>query len=461
MLYRIFETMTIRTQLTLLFSGIVSTLLIVFCVIIYFESEYNRQEEFTIRLREEAMTSAEILFGKEEISPDLLKLLDKNQMTVLDKEEIVVYNSKNQIEYESGTDYMEIKPEMLDKIRQLKELYFEDKNREAIGLVFKKDKQDLIIIASALDKYGFSKQRNLGIMLSFGVFLMAMIVCLAGWFFAGKSLTPIQKIIKSVDKIGGASQLDLRLDEGNQTDEIAQLAQRFNKMLDRLEKAFRLQRSFVSHASHELRTPLTAITGQIQVSLLANDNPQELKLMIQSVLEDVQQLNRLTNNLLDITSIDSDDSQTNFKQINVAEIAFQVRNILLKKNAKNQAIIQLDEQSDTFPEVRGNEALLYTAFLNLMENGIKFSENQLVKVSFKVNPKEILITFQNGGSIIPINELSAIFESFRRGSNARNTKGYGVGLSLTQKIINLHKGKISVQSSENEGTMFTIILPIK
>ena len=86
MLYRIFETMTIRTQLTLLFSGIVSTLLIVFCVIIYFESEYNRQEEFTIRLREEAMTSAEILFGKEEISPDLLKLLDKNQMTVLDKE---------------------------------------------------------------------------------------------------------------------------------------------------------------------------------------------------------------------------------------------------------------------------------------------------------------------------------------------------------------------------------------
>jgi len=461
MLYCIFETMTIRTQLTLLFSSIVSSLLIVFCIIIYFESEYNRQEEFTIRLREEAMTSAEILFGKEEISPDLLKLLDKNQMTVLDQEEIVVYNSKNQIEYESGTDYMEIKPEMLDKIRQLKELYFEDKNREAIGLVFKKGKQDLIIIASALDKYGFSKQRNLGIMLSFGVFLMAMIVCLAGWFFAGKSLTPIQKIIKSVDKIGGASQLDLRLDEGNQTDEIAQLAQRFNKMLDRLEKAFRLQRSFVSHASHELRTPLTAITGQIQVSLLANDNPQELKLMIQSVLEDVQQLNHLTNNLLDMTNIDSDDSQTNFKQINVAEIAFQVRDILLKKNAKNQVIIQLDEQSDTFPEVRGNEALLYTAFLNLMENGIKFSENQLVKVNFKVNSKEILITFQNGGSIIPTNELSAIFESFRRGSNARNIKGYGVGLSLTQKIINLHKGKTSVQSSENEGTTFTIILPIK
>ncbi|MEY4540318.1 MAG: hypothetical protein RLZZ306_2075 [Bacteroidota bacterium] len=412
-------------------------------------------------MREEALTSADILFGKEEISPELLKLLDKNQMTVLAEEEIVVYDNKDQLVYESGTDYLMVKPEIFTQIRAEKEVSFQQGDHEVLGLVYNNGKENLVIIASALDKYGRSEQRNLGLMLIIGGFLMVGIVFLAGWFFAGKSLTPIQEIIKSVDKIGGASQLDLRLDEGNQTDEIAQLAQRFNKMLNRLEKSFKLQRSFVSHASHELRTPLTAITGQIQVSLLANDNPEELKLMIQSVLEDVQQLNRLTNNLLDMTSIDSDDSKTNFKKVNIAEIAWQVRDILLKKNSDYQAVIQLDEQSNSLPEVNGNEALLYTAFLNLMENGIKFSSNQLVKVNFKINPKDIVITFQNGGSVIPTNELSSIFESFRRGSNARNTKGHGVGLSLTQKIINLHEGKISVQSSENEGTTFSIILPIK
>lgn len=449
--------MTIRTQLTLLFSSIVSTLLFIFCVVIYLESEYNRQSEFEARLREEAVTSAEILFGKEEISPDLLKLLDKNQMTVLTQEEIVVYNSKDSLIYKSGTDFLKTQSKIFTNIRQQKELYFREDNREVLGLVYHNGKEDLVIIASALDKYGLSEQQNLGLMLAIGGFLMVGIVCLAGWFFAGRSLKPIQSVIKSVDNIG-ASQLDLRLDEGNKTDEIAQLAQRFNKMLDRLENAFKLQRSFVSHASHELRTPLTAITGQIQVSLLANDNPQELKLMIQSVLEDVQQLNRLTNNLLDMTGIDSDDSQTNFRNVNIAEIAWQVRDTLLKKNAGYQAIIQMDEKSDSLPEVKGNEALLYTAFLNLMENGIKFSNNQLIKVSFKINPKDIVVTFQNGGSIIPKNELSSIFESFRRGSNSRNTKGHGVGLSLTKKIINLHKGKISVQSSEHEGTTFTVIL---
>ncbi len=425
---------------------------------IYLENEFNRQQEFKARLREEALTSAEILFGKEEVSPDLLKLLDKNQMTVLPQEEIVVYNSRNQLIYESGTDYLKVEPSILNQIRQEKELSFQQGKHEVLGLVYHNGKENLLIIASASDKYGLSEQRNLGFILALGGFLMILIFCLTGWFFAGRVLKPIQKIIKSVDNIG-ASQLDSRLDEGNQTDELAQLAQRFNKMLDRLEKAFRLQRSFVAHASHELRTPLTAITGQIQVSLLANDNPQELKLMIQSVLEDVQQLNRLTNNLLDMTSIDSDDSTTNFKKINVAEIAWQVRETLLKKNTCYQAIIQLDEISDLPPEIKGNEALLSTAFLNLMDNGIKFSGNQLVKVDFKINAKDVVISFQNGGAIIPSSELTGIFESFRRGSNARNTKGHGVGLSLTQKIINLHKGKISVNSSKNEGTTFTIVLP--
>ncbi|MES2519646.1 MAG: HAMP domain-containing sensor histidine kinase [Bacteroidota bacterium] len=452
--------MTIRTRITLLFLGIVSTLLLIFCLVIYLESEFHRESEFKNRLREEARTAAEILFGKEEISPDLLKLLDKNQMTVLTQEEIVIYNKKNQIVYESGTDYLTIQLATLTQIRQEKELSFQEKDREVLGIVFNNGKEELVIVASAQDKYGLSEQRNLGLMLAFGGLLMLLIVSYAGWFFAGRSLRPIQNIIKSVDRIG-ASQLNSRLDEGNGTDEIAQLAQRFNQMLSRLEKAFKLQRSFVSHASHELRTPLTAITGQIQVSLLADDNPQELKLMIQSVLEDVQQLNRLTNNLLEMTSIDSDDTQINFSVVNVAELVWQVREILLKKNPHYQIITKLDGNPDLLPEVKANEALLYMVLLNLMENGVKFSPKNRVEVRFNILPENLILSFHNEGSIIPETELTQIFEPFRRGSNARNIKGHGVGLSLTQKIVNLHRGKITVQSSEKGGTIFTLTLSRK
>lgn len=450
--------MTIRTRLTLLFASIVSTLLIAFCIAIYLQNEFHRKTEFQNRLREEARTSADILFGKDDISPDLLKLMDKNRMTVLAEEEIIIYNTADKIVYESGTDYLNIQGNILKQIRQQKEVFFQQKNREVLGLVFKNTNQELVVVASAYDKYGFSEQRNLGLMLAFGGLLMIIIVCLAGWFFAGRSLEPIKKIIKKVDNIG-ASQLNIRLDEGNKKDEIAQLAQRFNRMLDRLEKAFKLQRSFVSHASHELRTPLTAITGQIQVSLLAEDDPQELKIMIQSVLEDVQQLNRLTNNLLELTSIDSDDTLIKRSSVNVAEIIWQIRSELLKKNPYYEIITKLEISPDLLTEVQANEQLLYLALLNLIENGIKFSPDNHIDVILKANTQKIMISFHNGGSSIPEGELSKIFEPFKRGSNARNTKGHGVGLSLTKRIIELHNGQINVQSSESEGNTFFIILP--
>ena len=450
--------MTIRTRLTLLFTGIVSTLLLAFCVAIYLQNEFHRKREFQNRLREEARTSAEILFGKDEISPDLLKLMDKNQMTVLSEEETVIYDAADKIVYESGTDYLDIQPDILRKIRQEKEVFFQQKNREVLGLIFKNSNQELVVVASANDKYGLSEQRNLGLMLVFGGFLMVILVCLAGWFFAGRSLNPIKKIIKKVDNIG-ASQLNIRLDEGNKKDEIAQLAQRFNRMLDRLEKAFKVQRSFVSHASHELRTPLTAITGQIQVSLLAEDDPQELKLMIQSVLEDVQQLNRLTNNLLDLTSIDSDDTVLKLSRVNIAEIIWQIRSEMLKKNPHYEIITKLDISPDLLTEVQAQEELLYLALLNLIENGIKFSPNHRIEVNLKANAQKIMITFHNAGTPIPAGELSKIFEPFKRGSNSKNIKGHGVGLSLTKRIIQLHEGEISVESSLSMGNTFVVVLP--
>jgi signal transduction histidine kinase len=449
--------MTIRTRLTLLFASIVSTLLFIFCVAIYLQSDYYRAKEFRDRLREEAHTSAKVMFGKEDISPDLLKLLDKNQMTVLNQEEIIIYDNNDKIVYESGTDYLTIEPATLKEIRAKKELCFQQGEREVLGSIFNNGDGNLVIVASALDKYGLSELHNLGLMLAFGGFSMVVIVCIAGWFYAGRALKPIQKIIKKVDSIG-ASRLNLRLDEGNKTDEIAQLSLRFNQMLDRLENAFKLQRSFVSHASHELRTPLTAITGQIQVSLLAEDNPQELKNMIHSVLEDVQQLNRLTNNLLEMTSIDSDDTQINFSLVNVAELVWQVREVLLKKNPHYQVITTLDENPDLLPEVRANEALLYTVLLNLMENGVKFSPEHLVEIKFQINKKELVLSFHNDGSFIPEKEISQIFEPFRRGSNSRNIKGHGVGLSLTQKIVKLHRGNITVESTKEGGTTFTLSL---
>jgi signal transduction histidine kinase len=452
--------MTIRRRITLLFLGIVSSLLIVFCFVIYLQSEYYREQEFRTRLRAEALTAADILFGKEEISPALFKLLDKNKMTVLPQEEIVIYDEYNKIVHETGIDSLEIKPSVLQKIRTEKEVFFKQGNREILGLIFKNvNHTNLVVIAAGYDQYGLSEQRNLGLMLLLGCLIMIIIVSGTGWFFAGRSLKPIQRVIRQVDKIS-ASQLSRRLDQGDNSDEIAQLSLQFNQMLDRLEKSFKLQRSFVSHASHELRTPLTAITGQIQVSLLAEDNQEELKLMIQSVLEDVQQLNKLTNNLLEMATVEADENNFQYSLVNLADVLWQIRSNLLKKNPSDDIIIELNDSTFNLPEMQANESLIYLALLNVVENGLKFSKDRSVVVELFAELNQLKINVQNFGVPIPSNELQEIFEPFKRGNNTQNVKGHGVGLSLVDRIVTLHKGNINVESSEERGTIFSIKFPL-
>jgi signal transduction histidine kinase len=322
--------MKIRNKLILIYLAITAVLLSFFCVVIYLQSKEYRRSEFKERLRKEALSTANIYFNKNDISPEVLKLLDRNDFTALTNEEIVIFDSKNQVIYETGDDRFKIEGEILEKIKAEKEYFWENTESEYIGILFENQNQKYVIVSYAVDNYGFIKLQNLAYVLIFGGLCILFLSALTGWFFVERMLNPIQQIIKKIDKIK-ASQLGERLAMGNENDEFTQLADRFNQMLDRLQKSFLAQKAFVSHASHELRTPLTSITGQIQVSLLAEDSPEDLKKMIQSVLEDVKQLNRLSNNLLDLTSLNSYSENTNLTLVNVLDKLSRVRDEAIKK----------------------------------------------------------------------------------------------------------------------------------
>ena len=191
---------------------------------------------------------------------------------------------------------------------------------------------------------------------------------------------------------------------------------------------------------------------------MADDNPKELKKMIRSVLEDVQELNKLTNNLLDLTSIEINDTKLNVKLVNIGIIIHQIKSELLAKNPNSIINLDLNEASDLIPQIQANEPLIYIALLNLIENGVKFSPINTVNVDLKVYEKSIKITVQNDSPILPEKELATIFEPFKRGANSRRIKGHGIGLSLTKRILMLHSAQINVVSNEFDGTVFTVVL---
>lgn len=451
--------MSIRVRLILIYLLIVAVLLAIFGMVIYIQSENYREKEIKNRLYQEAKVVSTIFFDKNEISPDILKVLDRNKLTALYDEEVVIYNDKNQIEYESGIDLLNINPERLKDIRNNNSNFWKEKSREFYGLVLKNRGETYIVISSSIDKYGFGKQKNLAFMLFFGGLFMLFISALAGWFYVKKMLQPLNNIVTQIDKIQG-SKLDLRLHEGNQKDEFAQLAIRFNQMLDRVQMAFLFQKSFVSNASHELRTPLTSITGQIQVSLLANDSIEELKLMISSVLEDVQHLNKLSNNLLNLTQLESDNHSHSIALVNLVEKVSRVRNDLMIKNPDADIFFTFNNNDDKIPELLGNAELFYTAIYNLLENGIKYTIDKKVNIELMFINRGLKIEITNKSKEISKEDLKNVFEPFKRGSNALKIKGHGVGLSLTKRIIEMHSGTISFNYDSEKGVKVVVIFPI-
>lgn len=452
--------MKIRNKLILIYLAITAVLLSFFCVVIYLQSKEYRRSEFKERLRKEALSTANIYFNKNDISPEVLKLLDRNDFTALTNEEIVIFDSKKQVIYETGDDRFKIEGEILEKIKAEKEYFWENTESEYIGILFENKNQKYVIVSYAIDNYGFIKLQNLAYVLIFGGLCILFLSALTGWFFVERMLNPIQQIIKKIDKIK-ASQLGERLAMGNENDEFTQLVDRFNQMLDRLQKSFLAQKAFVSHASHELRTPLTSITGQIQVSLLAEDSPEDLKKMIQSVLEDVKQLNRLSNNLLDLTSLNSYSENTNLTLVNVLDKLSRVRDEAIKKNSHCQVVINFDEDEDEIPELLGNPPLLYTAFYNLIDNGIKYSLNQTVDIEVINSQNSIIIEFRNDCQNVSDDDLINIFVPFKRGGNSKNIGGHGVGLSLVKGIIEVHQGQIEVTKPDPDKLLFRVFLPKK
>ncbi|MES2730642.1 MAG: HAMP domain-containing sensor histidine kinase [Bacteroidota bacterium] len=452
--------MKIRNKLAFLFAVIVASLLLGFSVTVYFTLASYRKQAFYERLEDKAVTTAELLFDDDGVDPHLLKLFDKKNITTLDQEEITLYDSLDRIVYDSGHDHINISKPLFQRIRSQKSIRFRQGENEIVGVLFLFDHHPYVVIASAVDLYGKNKLDFLALVLLIGWLLSIGIVIALGFSFAGKALQPMAEVIDQMDRIT-ASNLNSRVQTGNGKDEIAQLALIFNRMLARLEEAFLFQKSFVSNASHEIRTPLTAITGQIEVTLLQDRNGEEYRSVLGSVLEDVRTITHLANGLLELTQASADVSTFLFTEIRVDELLWQAQAELLKKQPGYTVAIDFDGLWDDEADciLMGSEPLLRIAFLNLMENGCKFSSDRQVGVLLKVERSRITLRFTDHGLGIEEKDLAHIFEPFYRSANAKHITGHGVGLALTARVIGLHRGRIEVASQTGQGSTFTVVLP--
>jgi signal transduction histidine kinase len=232
--------------------------------------------------------------------------------------------------------------------------------------------------------------------------------------------------------------------------------------MTRLQESFEIQTRFITNASHELSTPLTAILSQLEITLQNTREVAEYQFILRSVYEDVRGLAQLTRSLLEIAKASGTSNGIELKLIRMDELLMDIPPEIKKINKAYQVELNFD----SFPEnedlmmVFGNDNLLISAIKNIITNACKYSDNHLalVNLSFPENCVQIEITDNGHG----INEadLPFIFQPFFRGTITSGQQGSGLGLSLTERIISLHKGHVQVLYTGSNGTCFRINLPI-
>lgn len=456
--------MTIRTKIALQFSIIVATILFIFSLSIYYLSENYRQKEFYNSLRDRAITTSRLLVQEKEIDKKLLKIIDKNTLSSLYAVQVLVFNDSNQVAYSNyEADTIYYSPELLDRIRGNSYVETTISGKQVVGTMFSDSTtldKSYVVLAQADDKYGKEKLENIKYTMIIGFVSAIILTVLFGFIFSGQSLKPISEINREISSIN-IQNLSRKLKTGNNKDEIAILAINFNKMLDRLEKSFELQKSFVSNASHELRTPLAALKSEIQVALEKDRDIPAYKAVLQTLLDDTQRLIKLTNGLLTLAKYENNEIEVKFMPIRIDSVLFKVQEELIQQNSEFNIIIDFEEipDEDDWLIVNGNEQLLHTLFSNLIENACKYSENSRAEVKMYFNQANCAIRISDAGIGIPNDELEQIFQPFYRSKNAKTFKGYGIGLSICRKIVEMHSGKINIKSQIGEGSKFLVTIP--
>jgi heavy metal sensor kinase len=318
---------------------------------------------------------------------------------------------------------------------------------------------------------------TLFIILIIAVPLALMVASLGGQFLANKALSPVDQITQTVRRITSKN-LNQRIKPLKVKDEISRLIETFNEMISRLDHSFGQVKQFGTDASHELKTPLTILKGEVEVALRKARSPQEYEQVLRSNLEEVNRMSQIVDDLLFLAKADIGEVRLNKEEIRLTEILKEVaEQMRFLSHSKN---IQIGTSNlDRDVHILGDALRIRELFINLIENGIKYSEgggivhvglgnnsfspeNHLSSERAREQDPFVKVIVSDTGIGIAKEDQERIFDRFYRVDKARSREqgGSGLGLSICKWIVEAHQGEIYVESEVGKGSSFIVKLPL-
>lgn len=272
---------------------------------------------------------------------------------------------------------------------------------------------------------------------------------------ASHIIKPLRRITDATKKVATGN-LKVKVDVDRE-DEIGELAHNFNIMVNELNSIEYLRKDFISNISHELKTPIASIQGFTK--LLAEDNlsKEEKEEYINIILEETDRLSNLSTNMLKLSKLEKQEIVTNKVEYRLDN---QIRKaIIMLEEQINKKNIKISLESKEL-YIFQDEDLIMEIWINLISNSIKNSkENGKIKIKVIEEEQKVDVIIQDNGIGIPKEKQEKVFEKFYQIEKSRTSEGSGLGLAIVKRIVDLIKGKIKLESKENEGTKITVSIP--
>lgn len=455
--------MPVRLRITLLFTLVVMVIWGLVCGAIYYFSFTSRVATIQKRLANRAITTARLLEQSEIFDQDLIRRIDSSTTLSLKRKSVQAYHASGARVYyysELQEDTLPVDQELLRKALEKGVVYFTKSGKDVVAYHNSESKDDTVVICAAEDEDGKADLNRLMNILIICFVGGTLLTFAGGYIFSAQLLRPVRRIAHEVKDISAYS-LDRRIKENDNDDEWQYLASTLNGLLDRLKESFELQRRFISNASHELSTPLTLISSQLEISLQRHRSEEDYRHAMQTVLHDVHHMSHLVQTLLKFATASGNAGGLDIDLLRIDEVLMRLPAEMQQQDREQSVSLEFNGLPENENEllVLGNEELLFTAIRNIVANACKYSADHHARITLALKKESFVIEVIDQGIGINEKELGNIFQPFYRAGESASIKGFGLGLSLANRIIKLHKGTIAVRSTLGQGSTFTIELP--
>ncbi|HOP24976.1 MAG TPA: ATP-binding protein [Defluviitoga sp.] len=434
-----------------------SILLLVFGLSSYYALSYNLYEN-TDNLLVSRMNEVQISLHSSKSIEQI------NQLKSMPNEMIFIYNYEGKLVRFYGF-YVEIPnfPQIKERVSKGESFFLStttDYNWNArfyVSAINIDENPLIIVVGRFIDEINTVLSRLKKILIFIGIFVIVL-AGIGGFILANKSFKPVSKIIDTAQRIE-ENNLNERI-EVQSEDELGRLASTLNQMISRLERAFEQQKQFTADVSHDLRTPLSIIQAETSLTLKRDRTTEEYKNSLQLIQDEVLYMSSIIDKLLFLARSDSKSQYYNFTTIDLKDLLEELIQKLKPLFHAKKLELHYELQEDL--TVRGDKEKLKEAFLNILDNALKYTKIGKVTILLQKSDDKAVVSILDTGPGIPEKDLSFIFDRFYRVDKARSNseQSTGLGLAIVKEIIEVHNGQIEVTSKEGEGTTFYIILPL-